>query len=140
MLRGRGDGRLLASSVSFSQGSTGRVQTCFDEWTTLAPCRSSISAREMPPFRELRIIKRLLGMLEIGAAVLPVGIEEKCVELPVEVIMMRGVAPSPRAGIELRQPAIEKARERTQPNPTGYGGAAAATPPATTRETTSCSR
>src|SRR5262249_4145937 len=41
----------------------------------------------------------------------------KCVELPVEVIMMRGVAPSPRAGIELRQPVIEKATALTQPGP-----------------------
>ena len=51
--------------------------------------------REMPLLGELRVVERLIGIFEIGAAVLPVGIEKKRVELPVEIIMMRHVAPSP---------------------------------------------
>ena len=41
---------------------------------------------------ELGVVERLLGMLEIGAAVLPVGIEEERVEPLVEIVVMRDVA------------------------------------------------
>ena len=40
---------------------------------------------------ELRVVERLLGMLEIGAAVLPVGVEEERIEPPVEIVVMRDV-------------------------------------------------
>ena len=51
---------------------------------------------------ELGVVERLLGMLEIGAAVLPVGIEEQRIEPAVEIVVMRDVAPRAAGRIELR--------------------------------------
>src|SRR5207302_8692880 len=67
--------------------------------------------REVTLLRELRIIKRLAGMLEIGAAVLAVRVEEKTVELRVEVVMMRDVAPRAPGRIELLDPTGDEARK-----------------------------
>ena len=66
---------------------------------------------------ELRIVERLLGMLEIGAAVLPVGVEEERVELLVEIVVMRNVAARAGGRIELRKPAPEIAHEPLQARP-----------------------
>jgi hypothetical protein len=43
--------------------------------------------------RRLRVVERLAGILEIGAAVLAVRIEEEIVEAFVEVIVAGDVAP-----------------------------------------------
>ena len=48
--------------------------------------------REMALLGELGVVERLVGRLEIGAAVLPVGVEEQRVEPAVEVIVMSDIA------------------------------------------------
>ena len=50
---------------------------------------------------ELGVVERLVGRLEIGAAVLPVGVEEERIEPAVEIVVMRDVAPRAFGGIEL---------------------------------------
>ena len=50
----------------------------------------------MPFLGQLRVVERLIGVFEIGAAVLPVGIEEQRIEPAVEVVMMRDVLPRAR--------------------------------------------
>ena len=45
---------------------------------------------------ELGVVERLVGRLEIGAGVLPVGVEEQRIEPAVEIVMMRDVAPRAR--------------------------------------------
>ena len=67
--------------------------------------------REMTLLGELGIVERLAAGLEIGAAVLPVGIEEQRIELTIEIVMMGDVALRPRPRIELLQAAIEIADE-----------------------------
>ena len=42
---------------------------------------------------ELGVVERLVRLLEIGAAVLPVGIQEQRVEPPVEIVVVSDVAP-----------------------------------------------
>src|SRR5262245_21000286 len=71
----------------------------------------------MALLRELGIIERLVGGLEIGAAVLPVGVEEQRVELAVEIVVVRDVAPRARARIELPDAAREVAGEASQSRP-----------------------
>src|SRR5262249_56410903 len=63
------------------------------------------------------IVERLLAGLKIGAAVLPVGIEKQRVKLAVEIVVVRRVAPRPRARIELFEAAMEVADEPLQPRP-----------------------
>ena len=59
----------------------------------------------MPLLGELRIVERLFGMLEIAAAVLPVRVEKKHVELLIEIVSWRFVA---------RQESLQgEARSRT---------------------------
>src|SRR5689334_23272084 len=67
---------------------------------------------------KLRIVERLLGALEISAAVLPVRVEEQRVELLVEVVVVRDVAARARARIELREPAPKVAGEPLHARPT----------------------
>ena len=52
---------------------------------------------EMALLGELRVVERLVRVLEIGAAILPVGVEEQRVEPPVEIVVMRDVAARARA-------------------------------------------
>ena len=54
--------------------------------------------RQMPFLRKLRVVERLAGLFEIGAAILPVGVEEERVEASVEIVMMRHIAA--RAGAD----------------------------------------
>ena len=56
---------------------------------------------------ELRLVERLIGRLEIGAGILPVGVEEERVEPAVEVVVMRDVAPRAAARIELLRPPAQ---------------------------------
>src|ERR1700730_18347058 len=65
--------------------------------------RNEKLCREMAFLGELRVIERLTGVLEIGAAVLAVGVQKECIKLTIEIVMVRDVAPRPRAPIELRQ-------------------------------------
>ena len=46
---------------------------------------------EVPLLGQLRVFKRLIGMLEIGAGILPVRVEEQLVQPPVEIVMMRDI-------------------------------------------------
>ena len=64
---------------------------------------------EMTLFRQLRIVERLIGALEIRAAVLPIGIEEQRIEIRVEIIMVRDVPSRALGRIELLQPARDVA-------------------------------
>ena len=59
---------------------------------------------------ELRLVERLIGRLEIGAGILPVGVEEERVEPAVEIVVVRDVAPRAAARIELLQVAGEPRR------------------------------
>ena len=61
--------------------------------------------REMPLLGELRVVEALIGALEIGAAILPVGIQKQRVEPGVEVVMMRDILARAAAIVELVDPA-----------------------------------
>src|SRR5262249_22820997 len=73
--------------------------------------------RKVTLLRKLGIVERLLAGLEIGAAVLPVGVEKQRVKLAVEIVVVRRVAPRPRARIELLDAAMDVADEPLQPRP-----------------------
>ena len=47
----------------------------------------------MPLLGDLRLLQRLVAAREVGAGVLPVAIEEQAVEPPVQVVVVRHVAP-----------------------------------------------
>ena len=53
---------------------------------------------------ELRIVQRLVGLLEIAAAILPIRIQKQRVETFVEIIVMSDIASRPRPRIELCDP------------------------------------
>src|SRR5215813_14362496 len=72
---------------------------------------------EMAPLGELRIVERLVGGLEIGATVLSVGIQEQGIELAVQIIVVRDIAPRARPRIELQHPAQEIADEPLRRRP-----------------------
>src|SRR5262245_16312372 len=57
--------------------------------------------RKMPLLGKLGIVERLIRIFEIGATVLPVGIEKYRVETAVQIIVMRNVSARPDAGIQL---------------------------------------
>ena len=67
---------------------------------------------DMALLGELRLLERLPLVLEIGAGILPVGIEEQLIEAMVEIVMMGDVAPRPPALVALMHPAKDKARRR----------------------------
>jgi len=73
----------------------------------------------VPLLCELRVVERLVRRFEIGAAVLPVGVEEERVEACVEVVMMGCVAPRAGARIELAHAASEVAHQRLRAGPAG---------------------
>jgi hypothetical protein len=66
---------------------------------------------------KLRVVQRLPRGFEIGAAVLPVGIEEQRVKSVVEIVVVRCVAPRSPARIELCDAAMDIADEPWQPRP-----------------------
>lgn len=55
----------------------------------------------MPLLGELGIVERLIERFEIGATILPVGIQKQPIEAAVEVIMVRDIALRPARSIEL---------------------------------------
>ena len=67
--------------------------------------------REMTFLGELRVVERLLGSFEIGAAILLVGVEEELVQPAVEIVVMRDIASRPGARIELLDAPEQIARE-----------------------------
>ena len=73
---------------------------------------------EMALLGELRVVERLVGRLEISAAVLPVGVEEERIEPAVQIVVVGDITPRPGGQIELLQPALEVAGEplRTSPD------------------------
>jgi hypothetical protein len=71
--------------------------------------------RHAPLLGKLGIVERLLRALEIGAAVLPIGVEEQRVKSVVEIVVVRGVAPRSPARIELFNAAVQIADKPTQP-------------------------
>ena len=73
--------------------------------------------RQMTPFGELGVVERLVGRLEIGAAILLVAVEKQRIEPAVEVVMMRHVLARPGPRIVLLQPAEEVAEQPRQPGP-----------------------
>src|SRR5262245_36456955 len=73
--------------------------------------------RKVALLRKLGIIEGLLGSLEIGAAVLTIGVEEQRVKLAVEVVMVRDIAPRSPARIELLSAAIEVSNDPAQSRP-----------------------
>ena len=66
---------------------------------------------------ELGIVERRVRRFEIGAAILPVGVEEEGIEPPVEIVMMGDVVPRPAAPIELPDVPAEIAQPPLQPGP-----------------------
>ena len=72
---------------------------------------------EMALLGELGVVERLVGGLEIGAAVLPVGVEKERIEPAVQIVVVRDIAPRPRRQVELLQPAVEIAAEPLQARP-----------------------
>src|SRR5215831_8633710 len=73
--------------------------------------------RKVALLRKLGIIEGLLGSLEIGAALLPIGVEEQRVKLAVEVVVVRDIAPRSPARIELLSAAIEVSNDPAQSGP-----------------------
>ena len=80
----------------------------------------------MPLLCKLGVIERLIGVFEIRAAVLPVGVQEERVEPSIEIVMMCDVASRPRPWIELAQAAAQIAQQRLRSRPVGDLGSLAA--------------
>jgi hypothetical protein len=72
---------------------------------------------EMPPLRELSIIKGLMLVLEIRAAVLPIAVEKERVKLRIKIIVVGHVAQRSRGEIELTQSPVAKPCQGTQACP-----------------------
>ena len=52
---------------------------------------------------ELGFIERLIWVLEVGAGILPIGIQEEIVETAIEIVVMSDVALSAAFGVSLMQ-------------------------------------
>ena len=66
---------------------------------------------------ELGVVERLLGTVEISAAVLPVRVQEQRIKPAVEIVVMRDVMARAPARIELMEAAVEIAEQRLWPRP-----------------------
>ena len=58
--------------------------------------------REMALLGELGVVERLIGRFEIGAGVLPVGIEEQRIQPAVEIVVVRDIATRPAGRLSCR--------------------------------------
>jgi hypothetical protein len=58
----------------------------------------------------LRRVQRHPGIAEIGAGIIPVGIQEQIVKLARQIVVMRRIAARPRRRVELIQPPLEPAQ------------------------------
>ncbi len=74
--------------------------------------------RDMALLCELSVVQRRIGRFEVGAAVLLVGIEEKRIKPPVEVVMAGDVVSGTPARIELLDVPDEIAKPPLQLCPT----------------------
>src|SRR6266852_2135719 len=83
--------------------------------------------RQVTFLGELCVIERLSAVFEIRAAILPVGVQEECIKLLVEIVMVRDVTPRARAQIQLRQAAVEKSRKPWNACPAGGAAVGALT-------------
>ena len=79
--------------------------------------------RDMPLLGELRLFQRFVAAREVGAGVLPVAIEEQTVEPPVQIIVVRDVAPRAMCGIVLVEAAPKHAERRAHAGDGMAGGA-----------------
>ena len=73
--------------------------------------------RDMPLLGKLRIVERGVRRFEVGAAVLPIGIQEKGVETAVEVVVMRDVATGSFARVELGEASPDEAEQPSWQSP-----------------------
>ena len=73
--------------------------------------------RQVPLLGDLGVVEGLVGGLEVGAAILAVGVEEQRIELAVEVVVVRDVAARALRRIELPQPAVEVSDQPLQARP-----------------------
>ena len=87
--------------------------------STRAPGLDQQLRGEVALLGELRVVERLIRLLEIGAAVLPVGVEEQRVEALVEIVVVRDVVARARRRIELREPPPEIAQRAIASASTG---------------------
>jgi hypothetical protein len=71
----------------------------------------------MPFLGDLGIVEGLAWGLEISAAILTVGVEEQCIKLAVEIVVMRDIAQRPFRRIELTEPAVEVADQPLRARP-----------------------
>ena len=65
---------------------------------------------EVALLRGLRVVERLAGIFEIGAGILPVGVEEEVVQALVEVVVAGDIAPGAPPVVALVQAAKRDAR------------------------------
>src|SRR5581483_11342587 len=72
---------------------------------------------------ELRVVKRGVRAVEIGATILLVGVEEERVQPTVEVIMVSNVAERARTRVELLQPPEQVTYQPPGQGPLGNGDA-----------------
>jgi hypothetical protein len=73
--------------------------------------------RDMPLLGELRLLQRRLRRLEIGAGILPVGVEEQRIELGRQIVVVMDVAAGPLRGVVLDDAAIGQPRLVDRPHP-----------------------
>ena len=71
----------------------------------------------MTSFRELRIVEGSIRHLEVGAAVLPIGVEKERVEPSIEVVVMGNVLACPITAVELLQPSLKIPGGPLRPHP-----------------------
>jgi hypothetical protein len=69
---------------------------------------------------KLGVVERIVGMLEIGARVLLVGVEEERIEPVVEIVMVRDVASRAARPVEpsMRWPSTRASRSAMEPSST----------------------
>src|SRR5215475_3522177 len=69
--------------------------------------------------RQLRIIERLVRSLEIGAAILAIGIEKQRIQMAIKIVVVRDIPPRAAAQVELLKMAPEKPQQplRLRPSP-----------------------
>ena len=72
---------------------------------------------KMPLLGQLGVVERRIRGLEIGAAVLLVGVEEQRIEPAIEIVMARDIGFRPRGRIELLGVPDEIAQPPLQPRP-----------------------
>ena len=70
---------------------------------------------QVPLLGELSVVKRLFRRFEIGAAILPVGVQEQRVKPAVQIVVMRDIASRARAMVVLVDAPSAVAQHGTRP-------------------------